>query len=166
MSRVSPSRPFLGVGPGTIISRGSISLPFTFGTPKNYRTESIVFDVAEVILPFNAIISRLTLYQFMAITHYGYLVLKMTSPNDIIKICGDCSVGVFTLEKLQALAVAHEVAARQLELDQAPPSLRQRVSSFAPHVQPSNGEDVPMKIVQIDADAAHTTCIMGNLGDK
>jgi hypothetical protein len=68
--------------------------------PKNYRTESILFDVAEINLLFNAIIGRLALYQFMAITHYGYLVLKMSSPNDIIKIHGDRSAGVSMLEKL------------------------------------------------------------------
>jgi hypothetical protein len=62
MSRLSPSCPFSGVGPGSIIPRGSISLRVTFGTLKNYRTESVIFNVVEVNLPFNAIISRLTLY--------------------------------------------------------------------------------------------------------
>jgi hypothetical protein len=71
MSRLSPSHPFLGVGSGSIITCGSISLPVTFRTPENYRTESIIFDVAEVNLPFNAIIGRPVLYQFMAIAHYG-----------------------------------------------------------------------------------------------
>jgi hypothetical protein len=36
----------------------------------------------------------------MAIAHYGYLILKMLSPNGIIKIRGDCIAGVFALEKL------------------------------------------------------------------
>ena len=58
---------------------GSITLPVTFGTEENFRTESVLFDVAEVNLPFNAIIGRPALYRFMAIAHYGYLVLKMTS---------------------------------------------------------------------------------------
>jgi hypothetical protein len=39
---------------------GSISLPVTFGTPKNYRTESILSNIAEVNLPFNAILGRST----------------------------------------------------------------------------------------------------------
>jgi hypothetical protein len=69
MSRLSPSRSFSVVGSGSIISRGSISLPITFKTPENYRTESIIFDVPEVNLPFNAIIGRLVLYQFMVVTH-------------------------------------------------------------------------------------------------
>jgi hypothetical protein len=57
-------------------------------------------DVTEVNLPFNAILGRPALYQFMAITHYGYLVLKMPSPNDIINIRGDHSAGVSPLQKL------------------------------------------------------------------
>jgi hypothetical protein len=58
---------------------GSITLPVTFGTEENFRTENFQFDVAEVNLPFNAIIGRPGLYRFMAIAHYGYLVLKMSS---------------------------------------------------------------------------------------
>jgi hypothetical protein len=60
--------------------RGSISILMTFGTPENYRMESILFDVADVNLPFNAILGRPALYQFMIIAHYGYLVLKMLLP--------------------------------------------------------------------------------------
>jgi hypothetical protein len=113
MSRLSPSHPFLTVGPDSIIQRGSISLLVTFETPENYRTESILFDVMEVNLPFNAIIGRPTLYQFMAIAHYGYLVLKIPSSSGIIKIYRDSFVGVSALEKLKAPAMTHEVAAGQ-----------------------------------------------------
>jgi hypothetical protein len=63
-----------------------------------------MFNVVEVSLPFNAILGRLTLYQFMVVAHYGYLVLKMPSPNGVLKIRGDHVVGVSALEKLQALA--------------------------------------------------------------
>jgi hypothetical protein len=190
MSRVSPLRPLLGVGMGSIIPRGSIFLPVTFGMPENYRTESILFNVAEVNpVPVHCcrplwihgledgiaqwhhqdpyqFIGRPAPYQFIAIIHYGYLVLKMPSPNDIIKICGECSAGVPALEKLQVLAVTHEVAASQGVLDQAPSSLHQHVSSSAPHVQPSDSEDVPMKVIQISTDAAQTNRIAENLGDK
>jgi hypothetical protein len=47
----------------------------------------------------------------MAITHYGYLVLKMLSPNGIIKIRVDRDADVSMLEKLQALVAAQEAAA-------------------------------------------------------
>jgi hypothetical protein len=36
----------------------------------------------------------------MIVAHYGHLVLKMTSPNGIIKVHGDRTTGAFTLEKL------------------------------------------------------------------
>jgi hypothetical protein len=86
MSQLAPSRPFIGVGPGSIMTCGSISLPVTFGTPKNYRTESVLFNVAELNLALNAILGRMALYQFMVVAHYGYLDMKMSSSNGIIKI--------------------------------------------------------------------------------
>jgi hypothetical protein len=98
MSRFTHSHHFSGLG--SIISHGSISLPVMFRTLENYRTESVIFDIVEVNLPFNAIIGRPTLYQFMAVTHYRYMVLKMPSPNGIIKIHGDRTIGVSSLEKL------------------------------------------------------------------
>jgi hypothetical protein len=111
MSKLAPSRPFLRVGPGSIIPHGCISLLVTFGMPENYRTESTVFDITEVNLPFNAIVGRTALYRFMAIAYYVYLVLKMPPLNDIIKIHGDHFASAFALEKLQALAAVQEVAA-------------------------------------------------------
>ena len=86
-SKLTPSRPFSRVGPHPVFPLGSITLPVTFGTEENFRTESIQFDVAEVNLPFNAIIGRPALYRFMAIAHYGYLVLKMPS-SPVSSPCG------------------------------------------------------------------------------
>jgi hypothetical protein len=45
----------------------------------------------------------------MAVAHYGYLILKMPSPNGVLKIRGDRDVGVCALEKLQALAAARTI---------------------------------------------------------
>jgi hypothetical protein len=78
---------------------GSIALPVTFGTEENFRTENVVFDVVEVNLPFNAIIGRPTLYRFMAIAHYRYLVLKMPSPTGVLTVRSDRAA----VEKLHAL---------------------------------------------------------------
>jgi hypothetical protein len=70
-SKRTPSRPFSGVGPDPVYPVGTISLPVTFGTEDNFRTENVQFEVADVNLPFNAIIGRPALYRFMAIAHYG-----------------------------------------------------------------------------------------------
>jgi hypothetical protein len=101
-SRLGPSCPFSGVGPQPVYPLGSIALPVTFGTEENFRTENVKFDVEEVNLPFNAIIGRLALYQFMAIAHYGYLVLKMSSPAGVLIVRGDCAAALVTVEKLLA----------------------------------------------------------------
>jgi hypothetical protein len=103
-SRLGPSRPFSGVGPQPVYPLGSIALLVTFGTEENFRTENVQFDVMEVNLPFNAIIGRPTLYRFMAIAHYGYLVLKMPSPAGVLAVRGDHPAALAAVEKLHALA--------------------------------------------------------------
>jgi hypothetical protein len=107
-----------------VMPRGCISLLVTFGAPENFRTESVLLDVVEVNLPFIAILGGPALYQFMAVAHYGYLVLKMPSPNDVLKVHGDHDVGVSTLKKLQALTVARETTAGPGSKDPVPPSSR------------------------------------------
>jgi hypothetical protein len=101
-SQLGPSRPFSGVGPQPVYPLGSIALPVTFGTEENIRTENVQFDVAEVNLPFNAIIGRPVLYQFMAIAHYGYLVLKMPSPAGVLTVQSDRAAALAAVEKLLA----------------------------------------------------------------
>jgi hypothetical protein len=100
MSKLKPSCPFYGMGLIPVIPRGCMSLLVTFEMPENFLMESVPFDIMEVSLPFNAILGRLALYQFMAVAHYGYLVLKMSSTNGILKIRGDHEAGVCALEKL------------------------------------------------------------------
>jgi hypothetical protein len=124
MGKLQPSRPFSGVGPVSVMPRGCISLPVTFGTAENFRTESILFDVAEVSLPFNAILGRPALYRFMAVAHYGYLVLKMPTSDGVLRIRGDRDAGACALEKLQALAAAREAIAEPQDQSTAPPGSR------------------------------------------
>jgi hypothetical protein len=45
---------------------GHIYMPVTFGTPENYRTEFLRFEVASIDCRYNAIIDRLGLAKFMA----------------------------------------------------------------------------------------------------
>jgi hypothetical protein len=92
------------VGAQPVYPLGSITLLVTFGTEENFRTENVQFDVAEVNLPFNAIIGRPALYWFMAIAHYGYLVLKMSSPAGVLTVQGDHVAALAAVEKLHAVA--------------------------------------------------------------
>jgi hypothetical protein len=68
---------------------GHIYMPVTFGTPKNYRTEFLRFEVASFDCEYNAIIGRPGLAKFMAIPHYSYMILKMPGPQGIITVRAD-----------------------------------------------------------------------------
>jgi hypothetical protein len=59
------SRPFSGVGPVSVTPRGCISLLVTFGASEIFCMESVLFDVVEVNLSYNAILGRPALYQFV-----------------------------------------------------------------------------------------------------
>jgi hypothetical protein len=69
MGKLQLSRPFLGVDLVSVMPHRCISLLVTFRTTENFRMESVFFDVAKVSLPFNTILGRLALYQFMAVVH-------------------------------------------------------------------------------------------------
>jgi hypothetical protein len=65
---------------------GHIYMPVTFGTPENYRTEFLRFEVANFDCGYNAIIERPGLAKFMAIPLYTYMILKMPGPQGIITV--------------------------------------------------------------------------------
>jgi hypothetical protein len=156
-SRLDPSRPFSRVGPHPIYPVGTISLPVTFGMEENFRTENVQFDVAEVNLPFNAIIGRPALYRFMALAHYGYLVLKMSSPTGVLTVQGDPTTTVAAVEKLHALAAGLAPAAGAEGSDPSPSCTR--APARAPKVCPSDTDDVPVKTIQVGAEPSQTTRI-------
>jgi hypothetical protein len=160
-SRLGPSRPFSRVGPQPVYPLGSITLPVTFGTEENFRTENVQFDVAEVNLPFNAIIGRPTRHRFMAIAHYGYLVLKMSSLAGVLTVQGDRAAAVTAIEKLHALAAE---AARLDDGGKDPSTSSTKAPAKVPKMQPSGADGGPVKTIQVSADSSQTTRIAGNLG--
>ena len=58
----------------------------TFGGELYYRMERIVFNVAEIPLPYNGILGHPALAKFMAAVHYAYNTLKMPGPMTIITV--------------------------------------------------------------------------------
>jgi hypothetical protein len=82
--------PFFGIVPTEgEYPLGHIYMPVTFGTPENYRTEFLRFEVANFDCGYNAIIRRPGLAKFMAIPHYTYMILKMPGPQGIITVRAD-----------------------------------------------------------------------------
>jgi hypothetical protein len=63
-----------------------VDLPVCFGTPTNFRKETLTFEVVGFHGTYHAILGRPCYARFMAIPNYTYLKLKMSGPNVIITI--------------------------------------------------------------------------------
>ena len=84
---------------GSTTPIGQVRLPVTFGECNNYRTKLIDFDVAHIRLPYNAILGYPALAKFMAVTHHGYNVLKMSGSGRIITVPCEERDAVCSLER-------------------------------------------------------------------
>ena len=81
---------FHGIVPGQAVTpMGTITLDVIFGTPENFKRESIDFEVVDWKSQYHAILGRPTFARFMAIPHYAYLMLKMPGPKGVITVHGD-----------------------------------------------------------------------------
>jgi hypothetical protein len=83
-----PSKPLYGFGGKRIKPVGTITLPVSFGTPKNPHTEYITFDVVDMPYPYNAIYGRVLLNLFEAALHLAYMCLKIPATFIVITVFG------------------------------------------------------------------------------
>jgi hypothetical protein len=101
---------FHGVTPGKRVQPlGQIDLPVWFGTPDNFRKETLTFEVVGFRGAYHAILGRPCYAKFMVVPNYTYLKMKMPMPNDVITVGSsiehtfDC--GVECVEHAEALAL-------------------------------------------------------------
>jgi hypothetical protein len=89
--KLKPSKaPFYGIVPGNaLFPIGTVVLLVTFGTPDNYQTELIKFEVADFESSYHAILGRPALAKYMAIPHYVDLLLKMPGKIRVLTFHGD-----------------------------------------------------------------------------
>ena len=87
-SRISQSNTtFEGVIPGVEARcRGSLVLEVTFGSPDNFRSEELLFDIAPFRSGYHALLVRTAFARFNAVPHYTYHKLKMPGPHGIITV--------------------------------------------------------------------------------
>jgi hypothetical protein len=79
--------PFHGIVPGKrVMSLGQLDLPVSFGTPSNFRKETLTFEVVRFRGTYHAVLGRPCYAKFMVVPNYTYLKLKMPGPNGIITI--------------------------------------------------------------------------------
>jgi hypothetical protein len=60
-----------------------------FGTTEHFRTDYANFVVTDFDGTYHAILGRLMLTKFMAVLHYSYLVLKMSTEHGVLTLRGN-----------------------------------------------------------------------------
>jgi hypothetical protein len=79
--------PFHGIIPGKRVQPlGQLDLPVCFGTPSNFRKETLTFEVVGFRGTYHAVLGRPCYAKFMDVPNYIYLKLKMSGPNGVITI--------------------------------------------------------------------------------
>jgi hypothetical protein len=108
--------PFHGIAPGKRVRPlGQIDLPVWFGTPDNFRKETLTFEVVGFKGTYHAILGWPCYSKFMAVPNYIYLKMKMPGPKGVITVGSsiqhafDCDVEC--MEHAEALALDEALVA-------------------------------------------------------
>jgi hypothetical protein len=79
--------PFHGIIPGKRVQPfGQLDLPVCFGTPSNFRKETLTFEVVGFRGTYHAVLGRPCYAKFMVVPNYTYLKLKLSGPNGVITV--------------------------------------------------------------------------------
>jgi hypothetical protein len=105
-SRIKPSNTtFKGVIPGVEARcSGTVNLEVVFGSPDNFRSEDLIFDIVPFRSGYHALLGRTAFARFNAVPHYAYLKLKMPGPKGVITVNGNTERSLRTEEHTAALA--------------------------------------------------------------
>jgi hypothetical protein len=117
LDQLRPStKPFPGVTPGKRVQLlGKIDLPVWFGTPDNFRKETLTFEVVGFRGAYHAILGWSCYTKFIAVLNYTYLKMKMPGPKGVItvgsstELAFDCDVEC--VEHAEALALDEALVA-------------------------------------------------------
>ena len=108
-SRINQSNTtFKGVIPGVEARcTGSLVLEVVFGSPDNFRSEELTFDIAPFRSGYHALLGRTAFACFNAVPHYAYIKLKRPGPHGIIIVSANIERSSRTEEYVAALAANH-----------------------------------------------------------
>ena len=83
---------------------GSLTLEVVFGSPDNFRSEDLIFDIVPFCSGYHALLGRTAFTRFNAVPHYAYLRLKIPGPRGVITVNGNMERSLRTEEHTAALA--------------------------------------------------------------
>jgi hypothetical protein len=134
LDQLRPStKPFHGVAPGKRIQPlGQIDPPVWFGTPDNFRKETLTFEVVGFRGAYHAILGQPCYTKFMVVPNYTYLKMTMSGPKGVITVGSliehafDCDIEC--VEHAEALALDEAFVASMEKL------VNEDLNSTAKHV--------------------------------
>jgi hypothetical protein len=115
---------------------GRVDLPVCFGTPTNFRKETLTFEVVGFHGTYHVILGRPCYAQFMVVPNYTYLKLKMLGPNSVITVgpsyehAYECDVEC--VEHGEAILESATLAANLDGLANEIPDPKRHASNFEP----------------------------------
>jgi hypothetical protein len=140
--------PFHGIIPGKRVRPlGQLDLPVCFGTPSNFRRETLTFEVVGFRGTYHAMLGRPCYAKFMAVPNYTYLKLKMPGTNGVITVgptyghAYECDVEC--VEYAEALAESEALIADLESLSKEAPDVKHHAGNFEP-ANPSPSTPVAM----------------------
>jgi hypothetical protein len=129
--------PFHGIIPGKRVQAlGQLDLPVCFGTPSNFRRETLTFEVVGFRGTYHAVLGRPCYAKFMAVPNYTYPKLKMSGPNGVITVdptyrhAYECDVEC--VEYAEALAESEALIADLESLSKEAPDVKRHAGNFEP----------------------------------
>jgi hypothetical protein len=129
--------PFHGIIPGKRVQPlGQLDLSVCFGTPSNFRRETLTFEVVGFRGTYHAVLGRPCYAKFMAVPNYTYLKLKMPGPNGVITVGStyrhayECDMEC--VEYTKALAESEALIADLGCLSKEVPDAKRHAGNFEP----------------------------------
>jgi hypothetical protein len=129
--------PFHGIIPGKRVQPlGQLDLPVCFGTPSNFRRETLTFEVVGFRGTYHAVLGRPCYTKFMAVPNYTYLKFKMSGPTGVITVGStyrhayECDVEC--VEYAEALAESGALIADPECLSKEVPDAKRHAGNFEP----------------------------------
>jgi hypothetical protein len=150
--------PFHGIAPGKrILPLGKIDLPVCFGTPSNFRKETLTFEVVRFRGTYHAVLGRPCYAKFMVVPNYTYLKLKMPGPKGVITVgptyrhAYECDVEC--VEYAEAITESEALITDLDCLSKEAPDVKQHAGNFEPakvvksvSIDPSNDANKKVRI--------------------
>jgi hypothetical protein len=119
-----------------VLPLGQHDLHVCFGTPSNFRRETLTFEVVGFWGTYHAVLGRPCYAKFMAVPNYTYLKLKMSGPNGVITVGSTYrhayKCDVECVEYAEALAKSEALIADLECLSKEVPDAKRHAGNFEP----------------------------------